>query len=270
MTEDLLILLSLPLVFIYGSAIGSFLNVVVYRIPANLSLLYPPSRCPHCLHRLGITENIPILGWLRLKGRCRWCRGPISSRYPFIEALTGIIFSLVFLRFGYSTYTLGYWVFLSWLVVLALIDFDTFTLPNVLLKSGLVVGFCFQMLIGWQQNQLLHTIFIAILSASLGLWLLDSVRIIGSFILQVEAMGDGDPKLAALIGIWLGWPYLLVAVFLACALGATLGSLAQLRSKLNKQQMIPFGPFLGLGASLTVFWGSGIISNYMKLFFPFS
>ena len=270
MTESLLTWLSLAFVFLYGSAIGSFLNVVVYRVPAQISLINPPSRCPHCLHQLGVTENIPIFGWLRLKGRCRWCKGTISPRYPLVEAWTGLVFSLVFLHFGYTTYSLVYWVFLSWLIALALIDFDTFTLPNIILKSGVVVGVAFQMILGWQNHQLSSTIFMALVSAGLGLWLLDIVRVIGSFALQIEAMGDGDPKLAALIGIWLGWKYLLVTCFLACLLGAIFGSVAQLSGKLNKQQMIPFGPFLAIGAGLTVFGGNEIISTYMKLFFPFS
>jgi len=221
------------------------------------------------LHPLGITENIPIFGWLRLKGRCRWCRGLISIRYPLVEALSGIIFTIVFLDFGYSIVTLSYWVFLSWLLSLALIDLDTFTLPNVLLKSGLIVGLGFQIIIGWQTNQLGNSIFVSLFSACLGLWLLDVIRIIGSFALQVEAMGDGDPKLAALIGIWLGWKYMLVTCFLACTLGAIVGVVAQWSGKINRQQAIPFGPFLAMGAGLTVFWGNEIISKYMKLFFPF-
>jgi leader peptidase (prepilin peptidase)/N-methyltransferase len=270
MRDNLLIELSLPFVFLFGSVVGSFLNVVVYRIPAHLSLLYPPSRCPSCSHPLGITENIPILGWLRLRGRCRWCRQPISSRYPLVELLTALLFCLVFWTFELSIQTLAYWVLLSWLIVLSLIDLDTFTLPNILLKSGLVVGGCFQMIIGWQNHQLAQSIFVAVLGACLGLWLLDIIRIVGSFVLQTEAMGDGDPKLAALIGIWLGWKYLLVACFLACALGAILGIVGHLTGKLGKRQMIPFGPFLAIGASLTVFVGNEIISNYVKLFFPFS
>jgi leader peptidase (prepilin peptidase)/N-methyltransferase len=257
-------------VFVLGSSVGSFLNVVVYRIPAQLSILYPRSHCPNCSRQLTITQNIPILGWLRLKGCCGWCHKPIPIRYLLVEILTGLLFCFIFLRFGYTFNTISYWVLLSWLLALALIDIDTFTLPNVLLKFGLVVGLVFQVLQGWQNNDLNHVIFGAIFSAWMGLFLLDIIRIVGSFALQVEAMGDGDPKLAAFLGIWLGWQHLLLACFLACLLGAIWGIYAKLSGKLSRWQMIPFGPFLSLGGVLTIFWGNEIISTYVKLFFTFS
>ncbi|MEM7758564.1 MAG: prepilin peptidase, partial [Cyanobacteria bacterium P01_A01_bin.40] len=105
--DTLVMAMGFATAFIFGACIGSFLNVVIYRIPAGISLVYPPSRCPHCLHRLGVTENVPIFGWLWLRGCCRWCKAKISSRYPIIEASTGLLFMLVFWRFGYSLETVG-------------------------------------------------------------------------------------------------------------------------------------------------------------------
>ncbi|HEY9702383.1 MAG TPA: prepilin peptidase, partial [Allocoleopsis sp.] len=134
------------IVFGLGSAIGSFLNVVIYRIPAGLSILHPPSRCPHCKHQLGITENIPVFGWLLLQGKCKHCHSPISIRYPIIETVTGILFLFVFWTFDVSLYTLGFWIFLSWLLALSIIDLDTMTLPGVLTKSGLIVGLIFEVI----------------------------------------------------------------------------------------------------------------------------
>ena len=142
------------IVFALGAAIGSFLNVVVYRLPAGISLLWPPSRCPHCLHKLGKTENVPVLGWLWLRGRCRWCKTPISPRYPLVEATTGLLFCLLFWQFSLSLNTLAYWTFASWLLALSLIDLDTMTLPNPMTQSGLVVGLGFQAFWGWQAGQL--------------------------------------------------------------------------------------------------------------------
>ena len=137
------------MVFAGGASIGSFLNVVVYRLPAKLSILWPPSRCPHCLHKLGKRENIPVLGWLWLKGRCRHCKSRISVRYPLVEAITGVLFLLVFWKYGLGLETWGYWAFLSWLLVLSLIDLDTMTLPNSLTQSGLVAGLVFQGTVGF-------------------------------------------------------------------------------------------------------------------------
>lgn len=136
--------------FVLGAAIGSFLNVVVYRVPAGLSLLWPPSRCPQCLHSLKKRENVPVLGWLWLKGRCAHCRSPISIRYPLVEAATALMFVLVFFVCGWSSLTWGYWLFFSWLLALSLIDADTMTLPNALTQTGLVAGLLFQGVVGWQ------------------------------------------------------------------------------------------------------------------------
>ncbi len=260
------------LVFTFGACIGSFLNVVVYRIPADLSLIYPPSRCPKCAHKLGKTENVPIFGWLWLRGRCRWCKTSISMRYPLVEAATGIYFLLVFWQFGYSVETVGYWAFVSWLFALSLIDFDTMTLPGSLTKSGLVLGLVFQGVMGWQMGQtegIAQKLMFGIAGAVLGIWLLETIAFIGSMILQQQAMGDGDGKLMATIGMWLGWKYVLLSSLLACALGSIIGGGAILLGILNKKQPMPFGPFLALGGVVTLFWGQNIISTYVNLFFRF-
>lgn len=261
------------IVFALGASIGSFLNVVVYRLPAGLSILWPPSRCPHCLHRLGKLENVPVLGWLWLKGRCRHCQSRISARYPLVEAATGILFLLVFWAFGFSMLTLGYWAFLSWLLALSLIDLDTMTLPNPLTQSGLIAGLMFQVTTGWLQTQApmgtINQLMTGVIGAVLGIWLFDIIAFVGSIVFGQAAMGGGDAKLAAMMGAWLGWKYLLLAGFLACAVGALVGGGAIALGWLNRRQPMPFGPFLALGAGLTVFWGEAIVSAYLRLFFPF-
>ncbi|GAB4231822.1 MAG: A24 family peptidase [Stanieria sp.] len=269
MVETLVNVIASIFVFIFGAAIGSFLNVVIYRVPAGISLIYPPSRCPQCFHRLGKTENIPILGWLWLQGRCRWCKTPISSRYPLVEAATGIIFLLVFWRFGYSFYTIGYWTFLSWLLALSLIDFDTMTLPSSLTKSGLVLGLLFQIIIGsfiTKETGIINQLMFGIGGAVLGIWLLEIIRIVGSIIFQQEAMGDADGKLMATIGAWLGWKYVFLSSFLACGVGAFVGITAMGLGLLNQKQPMPFGPFLALGGALTLFWGDWFLSFYLSYF----
>ena len=255
-------------VFLFGACIGSFLNVVIYRIPAGLSLVHPPSRCPKCMHRLGKTENVPVLGWLWLKGRCRWCKTPISPRYPTIETVTGIAFLLVFWQFGYTLETIGYCAFISWLLSLSLIDIDTMTLPGSLTKSGLVLGLIFQVIIGWEKaafSGIANQLMFGIGGAVLGIWLLEIIGYIGTLILGQQAMGDGDGKLMATIGAWLGWKYVLVGAFLACGLGSIIGGGAILLGILNRKQPMPFGPFLALGAALALFFGNQIISAYINL-----
>lgn len=273
---DMEILIALPagvIIFALGASIGSFLNVVAYRLPAGLSILWPPSRCPHCLHQLGKRENIPILGWFWLRGRCRHCHSRIAIRYPLVEAVTGILFLLVFWVFSFSWQTVGYWALFSWLLALSLIDLDTMTLPNPLTKSGLIAGLIFQGANGFLSeasfSQVSRQLFISLVGAVVGIWVFDIIRFVASLIFKREAMGDADPKLAAMLGAWLGWQYLLLAGFLACAVGAFVGGGAIALGWLSRQRPIPFGPLLALGAVLTVFWGEAIWKTYTQLFFPF-
>jgi leader peptidase (prepilin peptidase) / N-methyltransferase len=268
--EILMSVLASLIVFALGASIGSFINVVVYRLPAKLSILWPPSRCPHCLNQLKAYDNVPVLGWLRLRGRCRFCKNKIAIRYPVVEALTGLIFLLVFFLFKVSVFTIGYWFFCSWLLALALIDLDTMTLPNQLTQSGLVLGLIFQMVVGYTSGggvELVKHLMTGIVGAVLGLWLFEAIAFIGSIALGKTAMGAGDAKLAAMMGAWLGWKYLLLAGFIACAVGALVGGTILLSSQ-KLGQKIPFGPFLALGAAIAIFGGEAILSAYLRLFFP--
>jgi leader peptidase (prepilin peptidase) / N-methyltransferase len=258
-------------VFVLGACFGSFLNVVIYRIPAGLSLMYPPSRCPQCLRQLKKYDNVPVLGWLMLRGKCRFCKSPIPIRYPIVEALTGTLFVIVYLRFGWSLPTLGGWALLCWLVSLALIDLDTMTLPNALTRSGLVIGLFFQMVLGYMLGGFSGAIWqlmVGVFAAVLGLWLFDLITLGASMAFGQTAMGGGDAKLAAMIGAWTNWQLLLLTGFIACLLGAVVGGAGIAFGWINRRQPIPFGPFLAIGAALSAFWGNYLISTYMHLFFP--
>lgn len=259
-------------IFIFGSCFGSFLNVVVYRLPEGLSLIHPPSRCPKCGHRLTARENIPVFGWLFLRGKCRWCKTPIPIRYPLVETFVGLLFVAVFFRFGVNLEAIAAAVLLFWLTSLALIDFDTFTLPNSLTQSGLVLGLIFQILLGVQTNGLTGGIDYftrAIAAMVLGIWLLDIVRFIGTITLGQEAMGGGDPKLLAMIGVWLGWQNVILTLFLSCAVGTIIVGIAMQLGKHQQKQHLPFGPFLALGAMMSLFFGDTIIDWYFNQFFTF-
>ena len=266
------------IVFGLGAAIGSFLNVVVYRVPAGLSVIWPPSRCPKCLHQLGMGENIPILGWLLLRGKCRHCRTPISPRYPLIEAITAIIFVLVYNRFGLSIHTVGYSLLMCWLLALTLIDLDTMTLPNSLTQSGLVLGLVFQFIAGYLDNN--HSIIggrdnliQGILGMVLGIWAYEILGILSSIIAGQRAQGGGDPKLMAMIGAWFGWKVIPLSGMVAAVFGLMGFGIVALYSWIksgrntgaNKLgQPLPFGPFIALGAIAILFEEDWLISTYQQ------
>jgi len=253
-----------------GACIGSFLNVVIYRVPAGLSILHPPSRCPHCLRQLAPRDNIPIIGWFLIKGKCRYCHTPVSWRYPAIEAFTAFLFWCVAAYFGTSQppLILGFYaLFLSWLLALSMIDIDTQTLPNPLTQSGLFLGLIYRGSLGFTSSSD-HTNFAnhliqGVLGAVLGIWMLDIIRIGGRIWLQKEAMGGGDPKLLAMIGVWLGWQKIFLVMLLSSGIGSFFGLLGITVGKLGWSIPIPFGVFLAIGAAVSLFFGDGIISNYL-------
>jgi leader peptidase (prepilin peptidase) / N-methyltransferase len=255
-------------IFWLGAAIGSFLNVVVYRIPAGLSILWPPSRCPKCLHGLGAGENIPILGWLLLGGKCRHCQTPIAARYPIVEAATAIIFVIVYNRFGLSIETIGYSLFMCWLLALSLIDLDTMTLPNSLTQSGLIVGLGFQIATGLLDNLSINGmkehLFQGIVGMVLAIWIYDTIQIVGTWMLGQSAQGGGDAKLMAMVGAWLGWKSVLLTGFLASLFGATLMGGALGLGLIQRRQKFPLGPFIALAATVSVFAGDWLIDGYQQ------
>jgi leader peptidase (prepilin peptidase) / N-methyltransferase len=266
---DYSILLNATIVFMFGAAIGSFLNVVIYRVPAGLSVLHPPSRCPHCMTAIRKRDNIPVLGWLRLRGRCAQCKAPVSRRYPVVEAFTGALFVVSYGLFGLSVQTVGYWLFLSLLLALALIDFDTMTLPDGLMKTGVVSGLIFQVTIGFLAHGLsgaLVSLMASAIGMVLGILLLDTITVVGGFVFRQPAMGDGDALLAAMMGAWLGWKYLLFSIFLAALSGTLVGVSGRMFGQMGRFQKMPFGPFLAIGAMLSVFFGQGWLSEYLAMF----
>jgi leader peptidase (prepilin peptidase)/N-methyltransferase len=306
--DMLIVILANLIIFALGASVGSFINVVVYRLPAGLSIIFPPSHCPHCSNQLKPYDNVPVFGWLWLRGRCRYCQGKISLRYPMVEVVTGVLFLFVFWVFDVSILTVGYWVFCSWLLALSLIDLDTMTLPNPLTQSGLVLGIAFQVMVGFlpegsSWSTLANHLMMAIVGAVLGLWLFDAIATVGSIVFGKTAMGGGDAKLAAMMGAWLGWKYLLLAAFVACLVGALVGGVTIWRSQYGSHhlggsrridatrstaslrvdvynegnlptvlpqkwgQKMPFGPFLALGSIITLFSGEIILSSYLRLFF---
>ena len=253
------------LVFTLGTSIGSFLNVVIYRLPAGLSLLSPPSRCPSCLTRLRPYDNVPVLGWLWLRGRCRYCRTRISVRYPLVELLSGLLYIAIFLRFGWTIETPVYWGLISWLIALTLIDIDTLTLPNSLTASGVCLGWLAQIFLAVDQS-VVSAVVASFAATVLGLWLFDIISLLGAMTVGKTVMGGGDGKLVAMLGAWLGWQGLLLSVLLASFLGAVGGGLGLMLGRFDRRQPIPFGPFLAFGAGISLFFGNALIQAYLSLF----
>lgn len=220
-------------VFCLGLIIGSFLNVCIYRIPRGGSLLFPPSACPACGRRLTALELIPVAAFIALKGRCRGCRTPISRRYPLVELLTGVLFLLVFWKFGLGLETLKWWVLLSLLIVIALIDLDFQRIPDAISLPGLAAGILLAQ--GhWGQ---------AVLGAMIGYGIIAAV-----IALSRGGMGWGDAKLLALIGAFLGWRGVVVSLFVGSLLGSLVGIILLLLRRIDRKTPVPFGPYLSLGA----------------------
>lgn len=247
---------------IFGLLFGSFANVVIWRLPLGQSVVTPRSRCPKCSNMISWYDNIPVLSWLILKGRCRFCALKISIRYPFVEALMGTLFSLVVWRFGFSWTSLEYLIFIFGLVTVTFIDFDHMILPDEFTLSGVVIG-----LVGAALNPDRDFIS-AFLGVLVGGGLLWMVAYFYLAIRKQEGMGGGDIKLLAWIGALLGWQAIPFVVLVSSLVGSLVGIWAARRSGRGMHSSIPFGPYLALAAALYLFGGSELGQLYFQFFFP--
>lgn len=248
--------------FVFGTIIGSFLNVCIYRIPAGKSIVSPPSACPHCGHRIRWYQNVPILSWLLLRGRCASCRATIAIRYPLIEALTGGLFVLVLWYFGLSWATLIYWLLAAALVVITFIDLDHRIIPDLLSLPGIVIGFLCSFLIPWLPW------YESLLGILVGGGTLYLVAWLYEVLAKREGMGGGDIKLLAMLGAFLGWKAIFPVIFFASLVGTLVGVPLMLLRRGDAKLAIPFGPFLATAALVYLFWGADLIDWYLGLFAP--
>lgn len=230
---------------LYGVAVGSFLNVVIYRVPADLSIVRPASACPGCHAPISPRDNIPVLSWIVLRGRCRHCRMRISARYPGVELLTGAVWLAVALRFGWSWTLPAELAFVTGLIALAFIDFDHLRLPKVIVwPTGIAVAAGLLLAAGIQGSW--HRLGIAAVCGAAEFALLFSINLISP-----RALGFGDVRLGLVIGLalgWLGWRYVFWGFFGAALLGSVIGIglIAARRAKMGSR--VPFGVFLAAGA----------------------
>ena len=245
------------LIFILGLIVGSFSNVCIYRIPKNESIIYPASHCPKCHSNISPKDNIPLLSYILLKGRCRNCKSKISIQYPIVELLTGLIYLIIYLTYGLSIQSLIYIILSSALIIIAFIDLNEQIVPDVISLPGIVIGFIISFFVP----------YISFINSALGVVVGGGIILIiglaGSVIFKKEAMGGGDVKLAAMIGAFLGWRYILISLFLGFFLGALAGIILILSKIKSREDTVPFGPFIVLGSFITLFWGEKIISWYI-------
>ena len=244
---------------LFGLIVGSFLNVVIHRLPREESLILPRSRCPRCATPIRPWDNIPLVSFLLLRGRCRACGNPISWRYPLVEGLTGTLFGWSVACFGLTLQTAFVLVLLCCLVVVTFIDLDHQIIPNALTLPGIPLGLLAGLLVG--EPPLLDRV----IGALSGAGFLYLVLFYGSVLYGQEAMGEGDLNLIALIGAFLGWKAVIVAVLVACLVGSVVGLVLVGLRRVGRRQHIPFGPFLSLGALVALFWGEELIGWYLRL-----
>ncbi len=265
---------------IFGLVVGSFLNVVIHRLPKIMerewhnnclelqgqaipelpkyTISKPRSACPKCGHNITALENIPILSWLVQGGKCKGCKTGISARYPLVEALTGVLIGLVAYKYGYTSTTLFAWIFVFALVALTFIDFDTQLLPDDITLPLLWLGLLFNL------NGGLTDLKSAAIGAMAGYLILWSVYWAFKLITGKEGMGYGDFKLLAAIGAWFGWQILPAVILLSSILGTIIGVGLILLAKRGREVPMPFGPFLALGGIAALFFGQQLASYYIK------
>lgn len=240
------------MIFILGAALGSFLNVCIYRIPEEESVVFPPSHCLGCGNRLLARDLIPIFSFVFLRGRCRHCQARISWQYPLVELATGLLFVLVWLSTGYSWATLAGWVFVAVLLTVTVIDLRHMIIPDQILLAGILMGLPFLFLNSrWDM-----------------LWGIAAGLAAGAFMLAIAVvsrggMGGGDIKLAAFMGLFLGPQMVGLALFLAFLVGGLIGIGLLVTGKKGRKDAVPFGPYLALGGVLALLQGADIINWYL-------
>jgi leader peptidase (prepilin peptidase) / N-methyltransferase len=250
--------LALLVVFL-GLIVGSFLNVCIYRLPRRESVNWPGSHCTSCNRSLSWYENIPLVSWMALGGRCRTCRTPISAAYPIVEAVTGLVFLAAFLLYGLTPIFLVRVAFACAMIVLFVIDLRHRILPNVITVPGIVVGFAASLWLppGW-------------LSSLLGLVIGGGVLfLIGEIYYRtrgVEGMGMGDVKMLAMIGAFLGWPLMILTLILASFAGSLFGGVMIASGRGGMKAALPFGTFLAVGALIAAVAGDPIVTWYLGFY----
>jgi leader peptidase (prepilin peptidase)/N-methyltransferase len=266
-------------VALFGACVGSFLNVCIYRIPRDESIVTPRSHCPHCNRLIPWYLNIPVLSWLMLLGRCRYCKGTISPRYILVEILTAVLFlGVLFQSQGFPrVLDMGvlydwrlvpvYILFIGGLILGTFVDFEHMIIPDSVTIGGTIAGLILSPLVPAMHNQ--HVWYLGLMGSAIGalvggglLWL---VAFLGEKAFKKEAMGMGDVKLMAAVGAFLGWKAVIFTLIVGSFIGSIVGVSLIIIGRAKLQGRLPFGPYLSLGALLWIYWGPLLMAGYLHL-----
>lgn len=245
---------------VLGAALGSFLNVLIYRLPEETSIIFPASRCPHCRKAIRFYDNIPVISYILLKGRCRECHEKISFRYPLVELITAVISLLLFWKFGLTFQYLFSFIFVCALMVITFIDLDHQIIPDVITLPGIPIFFLAAV---FAMNLRFLDAFLGFL---IGGGCLYGIAFVYELVTKREGMGGGDIKLLAMIGAFLGWQSLLFVLLVSSLLGAVVGISVMMVKGQDMKYAVPFGPFLSFAAVAYIFFGDYAIRLF--LFMP--
>jgi leader peptidase (prepilin peptidase)/N-methyltransferase len=268
------------IVFVFGLLVGSFLNVCIVRLPRGVSIVTPPSHCPHCRSGIRFYDNIPLVSFLLLRGKCRKCGEPISWQYPLVELANALFFLWIVSEFGIGGEAFLMMAFCSSLIVITVIDYHHLIIPDVITLPGMLIGLTlapfFMSQLGdplpFHLDSLLShasPYLTGFLNSLIGLllgagpllaigWTWEKLR-------HVEAMGGGDVKLMGMVGSFIGWKGALLTIMIGALTGSVIGVLLIVLKRHQMEKLIPFGPFLAIGAVLSAFFGPDIISWYIGL-----
>jgi len=263
MFQDLPSWLPVALIGLFGLVIGSFLNVLIHRIPLGESVVTPRSKCTSCGRQVRAIENIPVLSWLLLRGRCRGCKSSISARYPFVEMLNAVAYIVCFLQFGNQPILPFALLLCSSLIALAFIDAEHFILPNKITYPLFVTFLCYRVIESVVFTQSYSPLVDGFVGAFVGGGFLWGLGALWKLLRGIEGMGLGDVKLMAGVGMFLGWELVLLSIFIGAFTGSIGGLLLARKDDEDLQMRIPFGVFLAIGSAISMFVGEPLIQWYL-------
>lgn len=246
--------------FLFGIIIGSFLTVCIYRLPRRKSIVAPRSACPECGHSISWYDNVPLLSFVLLRGRCRFCHASIPYRYPIIELVNGMGYVAILWRFGWGWPALVYGIFFSALLIITWIDWEHLIIPDAITLPGILVGVLCSL---WILPLGLGNSLVGVV---VGGGVLLGVAWISPFLFGKEGLGGGDIKLLAMVGAFLGWELALATLMMASIVGALVGIGLMFVSAMRRGEYMPFGPFLALGGVISLLFGPEILAWYLGTF----
>lgn len=252
------------IIFLFGLVFGSFANVCIFRLPKGKSIVKPSSYCPSCGKSILWYDNIPLISYIILKGKCRFCKTPISPRYFIVEFITGLLFFLIYKKFGISPPFFIFLIFALSLIIIGFIDIDTYLIPDVIVLPLIPLGLIFSTIFPQIHNMERFKSFLYSFTGILvGGGILLLLGIVGKIMFKKEAMGGGDVKLLAMIGSFLGWKNVLLSLFFASLVGTLISLILILFKKRSIEDYVPFGPYLGIGAIISMFLKGNLFLGFL-------